>query len=195
MSEASIADQLRKAVNVLVYRGKIKTDGDIAGRLKYSKGTVSAYLSGTSRPSKAFVKKFEKEFELSLKEINGGSSPDAETETAKQNHRDPTTEELLQSYRDMIQQLKHSIERTERHNDILQDMVQSNLRTVLKNQAIHEAAMEARQDTILSLMAKDEADLDKIFDTVYKSEVQKLKEHDGTDIVNLQIGSSHRAKE
>lgn len=58
---------MRKAVDWLIYEGKIKQDKDLQEIFNKSKSTISAYLTG--RPGKNFVNQFEKHFGLSLKEF------------------------------------------------------------------------------------------------------------------------------
>lgn len=58
---------LRKAVDWLIYEGKIKQDKDLQAIFKLKKSTISAYLGG--KPGKKFVNEFQKYFELSLEEF------------------------------------------------------------------------------------------------------------------------------
>lgn len=72
---------MRKAVDRLIADGRIKQDKDLQKIFNLGRSTISAYLNGT--PGKAFVREFEKYFELSLKEFeenDKGISPMSLTE-------------------------------------------------------------------------------------------------------------------
>lgn len=61
---------LQRAVAYLKSIGAIKRDNEIADKLKYSKGTVSAYISGKTQPSPEFIKKFENYFKVKVSSFN-----------------------------------------------------------------------------------------------------------------------------
>lgn len=58
---------LRKAVDWLIYEGKIEQDKDLQEIFELSASTISAYITG--KPGKDFVRRFEKYFELNLKDF------------------------------------------------------------------------------------------------------------------------------
>lgn len=168
------------------------TQQQLADKLNISREMVVKMESG-SRPVSKSTQILLDKFTSDLK-----SEKSTNTKSNIQSQMENSAEKLIKSledriaeYRERILELKGNIEDMRSHNHALQNFVQASLQNVLKNQVVLEAAMEARQDKILELLAKDEADFDKIFDSVYKSEVQKLKEYDGTDN-RLQIGKVYK---
>jgi transcriptional regulator with XRE-family HTH domain len=65
---------LEMAVKYLKERGVIDKDADIADTLDISRGTLSAYISGTTKPSKPFIKKFENYYKLKLADFANNMS-------------------------------------------------------------------------------------------------------------------------
>jgi predicted transcriptional regulator len=70
---------LRKAVDYLKSEKLIEQDGDLAKKYGLTPGTVSSYLSG--KPGKDFVKNFERDFEISLKDFEEDDVPKYKTAT------------------------------------------------------------------------------------------------------------------
>jgi len=71
MDKTQYSPALRNAVAYVKGAKKIKVEGEISTRTGFSKGTVSSYLSGNHMPSVNFIEKFEKEFNLKLKDYIG----------------------------------------------------------------------------------------------------------------------------
>ncbi len=61
---------LYHAIAYLKSAGIIKRDAEIAEKMEMSKGTLSAYVTGTTRPSKKFVEKFENLFSVKIDDFN-----------------------------------------------------------------------------------------------------------------------------
>lgn len=66
---------LRRAVDKLIYDGKIKQDKDLQEIFNLKKSTISAYLNNP-KPGKRFAAEFEKKFGVSLKEFDTNYQPD-----------------------------------------------------------------------------------------------------------------------
>jgi transcriptional regulator with XRE-family HTH domain len=57
---------LNKHIKALKYKGVIKNNSDIARDLGYSRNTVSTYVTGAAIPSKDFISKFEKHYNVMI---------------------------------------------------------------------------------------------------------------------------------
>lgn len=69
MSKSKAGTTLGRAVSYLKGEQVIKTAQDVANSLGYSKGTVSAYISGKTVPSSDFITKFENHYGLKLSDF------------------------------------------------------------------------------------------------------------------------------
>jgi transcriptional regulator with XRE-family HTH domain len=198
----NVKEALRNAVAYLKGERIIEADKDIAEKTGYKKSAVSLYIKGSSKVSDEFINKFEEVFKLKLGDFA------TKTPIKKQNQ-----ETKMQDYAsELINSLKKTIEILERNaeglqkaiennqkriesllqiNSTLKERVQTDLKTVLENQIIHEAAMEARQDMMLEMLAKTPDDLPGIFETVYRKVAELGKAYDGTDM-HLKIGTVYK---
>jgi len=61
---------LNEYITLLKQRGKIKYNADISRDLEYSKGSLSSYISGKLEPSRSFMEKFKKFYNLEHIEPN-----------------------------------------------------------------------------------------------------------------------------
>lgn len=124
-------------------------------------------------------------------------------ESTKKVHEKPITMDNSNSYYHdkYVSLLEKSLEeRDERIRSLLQinsdlkDVVQANLKRVVKILLNHEAAMEARQQVVLELLATPEKPFEMLLDNVYNIEGRLIRESNETDNF-LQTGSRDKRKE
>jgi len=72
MNESKDSIELQDKIAYLKGARIIKTLQDVANKTDYSKGTVSAYVSGKTRPSKDFLTKFEDSYPELKNFVMGG---------------------------------------------------------------------------------------------------------------------------
>jgi hypothetical protein len=64
MTKKGTIVSLNKNIQLLKFKGKIKSNADIARDLGYSKSVVNGYITGSSKISDQFISKFEKFYGL-----------------------------------------------------------------------------------------------------------------------------------
>jgi transcriptional regulator with XRE-family HTH domain len=133
-SRASEKDvnELNNAVKYLKSQGIIKRDADISTKMDYSKGTVSAYLSGKTQPSESFIEKFEKVFKLKLKDHQATVIDGPQ----KLNSTTLSTDDLKVSVQDYINDLKANLE-------FQREMIRTNLSQLSSTQHLLLAQVKA----------------------------------------------------
>lgn len=116
--------ELKSAVRHLLGKGLITSDKDIADKMKYSKSTVSGYITGKVKASKNFINEFEKTFKLSLDSFKNGTSQ-VESKVVQitgQSGQHPDTRDLIASLKAQIAHLKKENERLEKDCEANSDL-------------------------------------------------------------------------
>lgn len=131
-NEDSVQSALVAAVKKLKRDDVIRINEDIARKIGMSKGTFSAYLSGSQRPSKNFISKFKEHFGIDI------SIPPANDPEISVIVSEPTASySQSDSYRDKY------INLLEQQLGVLNQAVQGNLSVISSNQDYLSAYLKA----------------------------------------------------
>ena len=73
--ETRFRTALEAAIQYLKNEGLIQKNADVAKKLDISEGRLSSYISGSSTPSKNFIKSFETSFGIKINDYQMYTSP------------------------------------------------------------------------------------------------------------------------
>lgn len=193
--------EIELAVKDLKHKGVIKRDGDLAKLMKYSKGTVSAYISGKTKPSEDFIKKFEEVFKLNLndyllvlKEVENNSS---ERKLILEKENSLETYDYKEKY---IRQLEKNLELIEKVGLLVNEVseIKSDIKQLLNVRKLAQenfASLEIIRKSQMQSQALDYAlrkafanfagqqqdhDPKTILRTLHRDAVQKMKVYEQT---------------
>jgi hypothetical protein len=147
MTEQKSKTPLRRAVDYLISKGKLDADKDLTERFNLSASTISGYLNGV--PGKNFVRDFEKEFEISLKDFEKDELPKGDKPSEDQQITIADLRALIYSNKTLVESNKVLVDNNKTLVDAHKDITTVvERRSRIAVQAIEHGLIHSPQDDV-----------------------------------------------